>query len=108
MSQTVFSGAGKDINIRLTATDVYPNLKLQLWRRGIRQNQLAKVLHIDETVLSRIMNGFREPSPLIRGRIATLLHCDEAWLFESVRLNLKIDSHQEAGDKKIGVQMPGE
>ncbi len=60
---------------------MYPNLKLQLWMSGIRQNRLAKMLDLDETTLSRIVNGFREPNEEIRGRIASLLQSDEGWLF---------------------------
>ncbi len=60
---------------------MYPNLKLQLWRSGIRQNRLAQLLGIDETLLSKIVNGFRQPNPQIRARIAAILQCDEAWLF---------------------------
>ena len=62
---------------------MYLNLKLQLWRRGIRQNQLARLLEMDETILSRIVNGFRPPTPEVRERIARLLEADEAWLFDS-------------------------
>ena len=62
---------------------MYPNLRLQLWRRRIRQNQLAKMLAIDETILSRIMNGFRQPGPEMRKQIALLLESDEVWLFEA-------------------------
>lgn len=61
---------------------MYPNLKLQLWKSGIRQNKLAKLLEIDETVLSKILNGYREPSIEVRQRIATFLHTDETWLFD--------------------------
>ena len=61
---------------------MYSNLKLQLWRTGIRQNRLAQTLDIDETLLSKIINGFREPSPEIRQRIAAFLNEDETWLFE--------------------------
>ncbi len=61
---------------------MYPNLKLQLWRTGIRQNRLAKMLGMDEAMLSKIVNGFRQPSPDVRQRIARLLHGDESWLFE--------------------------
>jgi transcriptional regulator with XRE-family HTH domain len=60
---------------------MFLNLKLQLWRRGMRQNQLARLLEMDETILSRIMNGFRPPAPEVRERIARLLEADEAWLF---------------------------
>ena len=63
---------------------MYPNLKLQLWTSGIRQNKLAKMLDIDETILSRIVNGFREPSPEIRTRIASLLQSDAEWLFQEI------------------------
>jgi len=61
---------------------MYPNLKLQLWKSGMRQNRLARLLEMDEAVLSKIVNGFREPSPKLRRQIATLLQSDERWLFE--------------------------
>ena len=61
---------------------MYPNLKLQLWRAGIRQNWLAQRLGMDETVLSRIVNGFRQPTQEIRAKIAELLNSEEEWLFE--------------------------
>ncbi len=62
---------------------MYPNLRLELWRAGIKQNRLAQMLGIDETLLSRILNGFREPTPQTRARIAELLQRDETWLFET-------------------------
>jgi transcriptional regulator with XRE-family HTH domain len=61
---------------------MYPNLKLELWRTGIRQNRLAKMLGIDEAALSRIVNGFRTPDDEIRAKIASLLRCDQRWLFQ--------------------------
>jgi transcriptional regulator with XRE-family HTH domain len=61
---------------------MYPNLKLQLWKTGIRQNRLSQMLGMDETQLSKILNGFRQPTPEMQERIATLLHSDAAWLFE--------------------------
>lgn len=61
---------------------MYPNLKVQMWRAGIRQNRLAQVLNVDETTLSRIVNGFRRPSPELRAKIAQVLECDQDWLFE--------------------------
>jgi transcriptional regulator with XRE-family HTH domain len=61
---------------------VYPNLKLQLWKTGIRQNRLAQLLGMDETMLSRVVNGFRDPNPKLRVAIAKILECDERWLFE--------------------------
>jgi transcriptional regulator with XRE-family HTH domain len=63
---------------------MYPNLKLQIWKSGIRQNRLAQMLGMDETMLSKIVNGFREPSRELRGRIAALLRSQEEWLFEPV------------------------
>ena len=61
----------------------YPNLKLQLWRRGVRQNRLAQMLGMDESLLSRIVNGFREPGQQVKTKIAEILQSDEAWLFEA-------------------------
>jgi transcriptional regulator with XRE-family HTH domain len=63
---------------------MYSNLKMQIWKSGIRQNRLAKILQMDETMLSRIVNGYREPSAELREKIATLLRCDQTWLFEEV------------------------
>jgi len=62
---------------------MYPNLRLQLWRKHLRQNQLAQMLHIDESALSRILNGFRHPGPEMRKNIADLLESDEQWLFQA-------------------------
>lgn len=64
---------------------MYPNLKLQLWRSGIRQNRLAQMLGVNETLLSKIINGYREAGPEFRGRVASLLQREEAWLFESAQ-----------------------
>jgi transcriptional regulator with XRE-family HTH domain len=64
---------------------MYPNLKLQLWKAGIRQNRLAQMLGMDETALSKIVNGFREPSGELRERVAAVLESDEKWLFERVK-----------------------
>ena len=62
---------------------MYPNLKLQLWRSGIRQNRLAQMLGVDETMLSKVINGYRAASPELRGKIAGILQSDEEWLFEA-------------------------
>ena len=61
---------------------MYANLKLQLWRSGLRQNHLAQLLELDQTTLSRIVNGFRKPGPELRAKIAALLDTDQQWLFE--------------------------
>jgi transcriptional regulator with XRE-family HTH domain len=63
---------------------MYPNLKMQLWKVGIRQNRLAQLLHMDETALSRIVNGFRKPSGELREKLARVLNCEEEWLFEEI------------------------
>ena len=63
---------------------MYPNLKLQIWKAGIRQNRLAQMLGIDQTLLSKIVNGFRVPDEALRAKIAALLGSDEQWLFEVV------------------------
>ena len=41
---------------------MYPNLKLQIFKSGIRQNQIAKDLKFCESQLSKIIHGYREPS----------------------------------------------
>jgi transcriptional regulator with XRE-family HTH domain len=62
---------------------MYPNLKIQMWKCGMRQNRLAKMLGIHETALSKIVNGFRKPDQGTRQRIAVILESDVAWLFKS-------------------------
>jgi transcriptional regulator with XRE-family HTH domain len=77
---------------------MYPNLKLQLWMSGIRQNRLAKMLDMDETTLSKIVNGFRQPTPEMRGRIASALKSDERWLFQTVAEKLEQEDRQPGKD----------
>ena len=67
---------------------MYPNLKFQIWRSGMRQNRLAQILELDETTLSRIVNGFRKPGPEIKAKIAAALRSDERWLFEEANQRL--------------------
>jgi transcriptional regulator with XRE-family HTH domain len=62
---------------------MYPNLKLHLWKSGMRQNRLAQLVGIHETLLSKIVNGYRTPDAETRARIAAVLHSDEFWLFAS-------------------------
>jgi transcriptional regulator with XRE-family HTH domain len=62
--------------------DMYPNLKLEIFKRGIHQNHLARMLGIGEAILSKIIHGSREPSELLKRKIADRLQVDEAWLFE--------------------------
>lgn len=69
---------------------MYLNLKLQLFKAGIHQNRLARELGIDETALSKIINGYREPSEAQRKLLADFLKVEEKWLFE------KYNGEQEA------------
>jgi transcriptional regulator with XRE-family HTH domain len=61
---------------------MFPNLKLQIFRSGSHQNRLAKAVGIDETVLSKIIHGYRKPTAEQRKILAGYLAADEAWLFE--------------------------
>lgn len=61
---------------------MFPNLKLQIFRCGSHQNRLAKATGIDETVLSKIIHGYRDPTPVQKSLLASYLNADEAWLFE--------------------------
>jgi len=61
---------------------MYANIKLQIFRKGIHQNQLARTLGMDETLLSKIIRGFREPSEAQRKQLAECLEANEQWLFE--------------------------
>ena len=63
---------------------MYPNLKLQIWRSGMHQNRLARMVNLDETMLSRIVNGFRKPAPELKARIAAALNSNQDWLFEEL------------------------
>ena len=60
---------------------MYLNLKVSIWQSGLRQNRLAQALNMDEALLSRIINGFREPTAAQRTSIAHALQKDETWLF---------------------------
>ena len=86
---------------------MYPNLKFQLWKMGMRQNRLAKSLGMDETMLSKIMNGFREPSGEVREKIAVLLHSDVAWLFDRTTEPVGPDSPSSPGSANEGTRQDG-
>ena len=60
-----------------------PNLKLrmELWRRRIKQVDLALDIRVDPARLSRIINGREEPTPEIKRDIARLLGIAERELF---------------------------
>ena len=61
---------------------MYPNLKLQIFKRSVRQNRLAKQIGISDAILSKIINGYREPSETERKVLSAYLDADENWLFE--------------------------
>lgn len=61
---------------------MYPNLKLELFKRGIRQNHMARELRIDESILSKVIHGYREPSVSLRKMLAEYLQAEESWLFQ--------------------------
>jgi transcriptional regulator with XRE-family HTH domain len=42
------------------------------------------MLNLDETILSRIVNGFRKPCPEMKAKIAAALDSDPNWLFEEI------------------------
>jgi transcriptional regulator with XRE-family HTH domain len=69
---------------------MYANLKLQIFKLGLHQNYLAKEVGIAESVLSKIIHGYREPSASERRVLANYLRVEEDWLFE------KFDDHLRA------------
>jgi transcriptional regulator with XRE-family HTH domain len=62
--------------------DLYPNLKLEIFKRGLRQSHLARELGINEANLSKIIHGYREPSTVVKQLLAGFLGVDIEWLFE--------------------------
>jgi transcriptional regulator with XRE-family HTH domain len=75
---------------------MFPNLKLQIFRCGRHQNQLAKAVGIDQTVLSKIIHGSRVPTTTQRQVLASYLEADEAWLFERFEAIRHLDIPERA------------
>ncbi len=79
---------------------MYPNLKLEIFKRGLHQNHLARELGLDETVLSKIIRGCREPSESQKQKLASYLDVETSWLFEKfsaaspARLSTAADSRR--------------
>jgi transcriptional regulator with XRE-family HTH domain len=48
------------------------------------------MLGIDEAHLSKIINGFRQPSGDIREQIATILQSDPEWLFHRIQVSAEL------------------
>lgn len=61
---------------------MYPNLKLTIFKKGLRQNHLAREVGIHEVILSKIIHGYREPSAEQKARLSQYLNANESWLFE--------------------------
>jgi transcriptional regulator with XRE-family HTH domain len=61
---------------------MYLNIKVQVFRLGFHQIDIAKALGMNESVLSKIIHGYREPSKAQRMQLAQYLNADESWLFE--------------------------
>ena len=75
---------------------IYPNLKLRIYKTGIRQNLLAKLVGINEAYLSRIVNGVRVPGEQVRLQNAKVLECDVEWLFEQFTVEVNRNIMQES------------
>ncbi len=75
---------------------MYPNLKLQIFRKGIHQNQLARTLGLNETLLSKIIRGYREPSAAQRQLLATYLEVSEQWLFDKYNVGAVTENLEAA------------
>lgn len=60
-----------------------PNLKLRtaIWKKGIKQVDLALDIKVDPSRISKIINGREEPTPEIKWDIAKYLGMDEGELF---------------------------
>jgi transcriptional regulator with XRE-family HTH domain len=80
--------------------DIYPNLKLRIYTAGIRQNRLAKIIGIDEAYLSKIINGFREPSGSIRESIAEALNSDPDWLFQKIQVSNEVSFPEQTTPRR--------
>ena len=77
---------------------MYPNLKLRLWTTGLRQHELAELIGIDETLLSKIINGHRKPARALRSAIASALNQNEEWLFEEAAPSHQPERQAQSAD----------
>lgn len=59
------------------------NFKTALAARKVHQADLAQSLQIAPTVLSEIIHERRRTDAALRAKIASALHVDEQWLFET-------------------------
>jgi len=83
---------------------MYPNLKVAIFKRGLRQNYLARELGLNDALLSKIIHGFREPTAEQKVLISGYLGENEEWLFErfetamAARTSANRDSERKEGD----------
>lgn len=54
------------------------------------------MIGIDEAYLSKIINGFREPSGNIRVLIAEVLNSDPDWLFQKMQVTTEAPLGEES------------
>ena len=80
---------------------MYPNLKLEIFKRGLHQNHLARHVGMDETLLSKIIHGYREPTAVQRRSLAGFLAVEEEWLFEKYNVAAQ-DSESGKRDGVLG------
>jgi len=78
---------------------MYPNLKLTIFKRGLRQNHLARQVGMNEVALSKIIHGVREPSAAQRSVLSQYLGAEESWLFEKYMVG-----GEEPGVPEVGVK----
>ena len=76
---------------------MYPNLKLQMFKLGIRQNHIAKELGMADPTLSKIIHGYKVPSDREKKLLADYLSSNEEWLFE------EYDSAPAGGISEAGI-----
>jgi transcriptional regulator with XRE-family HTH domain len=62
------------------------------------------MIGIHETLLSKIVNGFRQPDAEVRARIADVLKSDEGWLFAAENFGMEINP---AGSEQHGTAPKG-
>ena len=86
---------------------MYPNLKIAIFKRGVHQNHISRMLGINEANLSKIIHGYREPSEAQRRMLANYLEMDETWLFEKFEVRVSSattgnsQAHQESKDREL-------
>ena len=61
----------------------FPNIAYAAGVRGLVQYQLAEAAGMNESRMSRCLNGRFEFTPAERERIADVLGFEQAWLFET-------------------------